>query len=50
MSEVDKKASGWRAMYVSGKWVEEVPVKKVAKKAVKKPAKKASAKTADSKK
>ncbi len=48
MSEVDKKASGWRATFVGGKWVEEVPVKKVAKKAakkaVKKPAKKAAAK------
>ena len=27
-------------MYVSGKWVEDVPVKKSAKKVVKKPAKK----------
>jgi len=44
MSEVDKKASGWRATFVGGKWVEEVPIKKVAKKAVKKPAKKAAAK------
>ncbi|HCH33885.1 MAG TPA: type I DNA topoisomerase [Oceanospirillaceae bacterium] len=48
MSEIDKKASGWRATFVGGKWVEEVPVKKVAKKAtkkaVKKPAKKAAAK------
>jgi DNA topoisomerase-1 len=54
MSEVEKKASGWRAMYVSGKWVEEVPVKKEAKKAVKKPAKKpvkkASVKVTDAKK
>ncbi|MDO7574442.1 MAG: type I DNA topoisomerase [Oceanospirillaceae bacterium] len=42
MSEVDKKASGWRAMYVSGKWMEEVPAKKVAaKKTAKKVVKKA---------
>ena len=42
MTEIEKKASGWRAMYVGDKWVEEVPVKKVAaKKATKKPAKKA---------
>jgi DNA topoisomerase-1 len=42
MTEIEKKASGWRAMYVGDKWVEEVPVKKVAaKKAIKKPAKKA---------
>ena len=52
MSEVDKKASGWRAMFVSGKWVQEVPVKKApakkasAKKAVKKVAKKAPKKAA----
>jgi DNA topoisomerase-1 len=50
MSEVEKKASGWRAMYVSGKWVEDVPVKKSAKKVVKKPAKKVVKKTASAKK
>jgi DNA topoisomerase-1 len=50
MSEVEKKASGWRAMYVSGKWVEDVPVKKSAKKVVKKPAKKVPKKTASAKK
>ena len=45
MSEVDKKASGWRAMYVNGKWVEEVPAKKLpAKKTVKKAPKKVTAK------
>ena len=49
MSEVDKKASGWRAMFVSGKWKEEVPAKKVAakktaKKVVKKTPKKVVAK------
>ena len=50
MSEVEKKASGWRATYVAGKWVEEVPVKKAvakkktAKKTVKKPAKKTTKK------
>ncbi|MDC1425171.1 type I DNA topoisomerase, partial [Oceanospirillaceae bacterium] len=47
MSEVDKKASGWRAMYVSGKWMEEVPAKKVAaKKTAKKVVKKAPKKVA----
>lgn len=46
MSEVEKKASGWRATYVGGKWVEEIPVKKVAKKATKKAVKKPAKKTA----
>ena len=41
MSEVDGKATGWTAKYIDGKWVEEIPKKKVAKK---KPAKKAAAK------
>ena len=55
MSEVDKKASGWRAMYVSGKWMEEVPAKKVAakktaKKVVNKAPKKVAAKKAAAKK
>ena len=45
LTEIEKKASGWRAMQVGGKWVEEVPVKKVAaKKATKKPVKKATKK------
>ena len=47
MSEIDKKTSGWRAMYVSGKWMEEVPAKKVAaKKTAKKVVKKAPKKVA----
>ena len=50
MSEIEKKASGWRALYVGGQWVEEVPVKKEAKKVVKKPAKKAPIKKAAAKK
>ena len=50
MSEIEKKASGWRALYVGGKWVEEVPVKKEAKKVAKKPAKKAPIKKAAAKK
>ncbi|GIC75814.1 type I DNA topoisomerase [Moritella sp. F3] len=39
MTEVEKKATGWTAHYINGKWVEEEK-KKVAKKAVKKVAKK----------
>ena len=50
MSEIDKKTSGWRAMYVSGKWMEEVPAKKVAaKKTAKKLVKKAPKKVAPKK-
>ena len=50
MTEVDKKATGWRAFYNDGKWVEELakkPVKKAKKKAAakkKKATKKAAAK------
>ena len=36
MTEIDKKATGWRAYYRDGKWVEELPAK--AKKAKKKAA------------
>jgi DNA topoisomerase-1 len=49
LTEVDGKASGWRAFYQSGKWVVEPPKAKKAKakkakakKTTKKPAKKAS--------
>lgn len=44
MTEVEGKATGWNAKYVEGKWVEELPKKKVAKKAAKKPAKKTAKK------
>jgi DNA topoisomerase-1 len=30
-SEVDRKTTGWRAHYVDGKWVEEIPLPKAAK-------------------
>jgi DNA topoisomerase-1 len=33
MTEVDKKATGWRAFYDNGKWVEEQPKAKVSPKA-----------------
>jgi len=39
MTESDGKATGWKAHYQAGKWVETKPVKK---KKAKKPAKKAS--------
>ena len=45
MSEVESKATGWRAFYVDGKWVEEKP-KPPAKKKAKKATKKTSAKKA----
>ncbi len=32
MTEVEGKATGWNAKFVDGKWVEELPKKKVAKK------------------
>lgn len=32
MTEVDKKATGWRAFYTSGKWVEEQPKPKASPK------------------
>jgi DNA topoisomerase-1 len=32
-SEVDRKTTGWRAHYVNGKWVEEIPPPKAAKSA-----------------
>lgn len=35
MTEIDKKATGWTAKYIDGKWVEELVKKKVAKKAEK---------------
>ena len=39
MTEVEKKATGWRAYYRDGKWVEELPAKsKTAKQAKKKAA------------
>jgi DNA topoisomerase-1 len=34
MTEVDGKATGWRATYHDGKWVEELPPVKVARKKV----------------
>ena len=50
MTEVDGKATGWRADYVDGKWIitEKAP-KKPAKKPAKKAAKKAAAKKAPAK-
>ena len=46
MSEIEGKASGWKAYYVGGKWVEEKPVKKAAKKtSAKKTTKKSTKKT-----
>jgi DNA topoisomerase-1 len=52
MTEVDGKATGWRAFYQDGKWVEQIPEKKApAKKArKKKAAKKKPRKRAGSKK
>lgn len=47
MTEIDKKATGWRAFYVDGKWVEEIPEPKPKKKAARK---KASAKKSSAKK
>lgn len=52
-SEIEGKASGWRAFYVEPKWIEEgapaAKKKKVAaKKTIKKPAKKTAAKAKDS--
>jgi DNA topoisomerase-1 len=47
MTEVEGKATGWRAFYQDGKWVEQVPEKKSKKKA---PAKKARKKKASKKK
>ena len=47
MSEKDGKATGWRAHYVDGKWVEEIPEAKPARKkaaARKSPKKKKAAK------
>jgi DNA topoisomerase-1 len=32
MTEKDGKATGWKAYYTGGKWVEEKPKKKVASK------------------
>ncbi len=50
MTEVDGKATGWRADYVDGKWViTEKAAKKTAKKPAKKAAKKAAAKKAPAK-
>jgi DNA topoisomerase-1 len=58
MTEVDGKATGWRAFYTDGKWVEEIPEKKASgggkgggrKKATKKKAaKRSSAKKAAAK-
>ena len=44
MTEVDGKATGWRATYQDGKWVEELPPAKVVRKKVaKKVAKKKKA-------
>jgi len=34
MTEIDGKATGWTAKYIDGKWVEELPKKKVVKKKV----------------
>ena len=53
-SEIDKKASGWKAFYIGGEWKSEgsgkagpkKAVKKAAKKTVKKTVKKAVKKTA----
>ena len=38
MTEVDGKASGWRASYIGGKWVQKIPEKKPRKSAPKKKA------------
>jgi DNA topoisomerase-1 len=43
MSEVDGKATGWRAFYQDGRWVEQIPEKKKPA-AKKKPRKKAAKK------
>lgn len=50
-SEIDKKATGWKAFYENGKWVVTKPEKKAAKKSVKKKAvkKKAAKKSAKKK-
>jgi len=32
MTEIDKKATGWSALYENGKWVEHQKVKRVVKK------------------
>lgn len=56
MTEVDGKATGWKAFHEGGRWQEQVPAKKTVKKAAKKtpkkapkkaPRKKAPAKSAD---
>lgn len=45
VTEDKPKATGWTAKYIDGKWVEDIPKKKVAKKkAAKKPASKAAVK------
>lgn len=38
MTEVDGKATGWRAFYQDGKWIEEIPARETPKKAAKKSA------------
>jgi DNA topoisomerase-1 len=45
MTEIEKKATGWRAVYNDGKWVEQLAAKPAKKKsaAKKKAAKKKSA-------
>jgi DNA topoisomerase-1 len=48
MTEVDGKATGWRAFYRDGKWVEEIPKPKEPRK--KSPRKKSSAKKAAARK
>jgi len=32
MTEIDKKATGWTAKYIDGKWLEEQTKKRVPKK------------------
>jgi DNA topoisomerase-1 len=36
MTQVNEKATGWRAFYVDGKWVEQRPAAKPRKKAARK--------------
>ncbi len=40
MTEVDGKATGWRAFYQDGKWIEQIPEKRAPKKKTKTTAKK----------
>ncbi len=49
-TEIDKKATGWKAFYRDGKWEVTLPEKKAAKKAGKKTAKKKAAKKKAAKK